>query len=38
MKKSQSQKVLTKNSEEPLIKENQELKKKDKNLEKKNKK
>ena len=28
MKKSQSQKVLTKNYEEPLLKENQELKKK----------
>ena len=36
MKKSQSQKDLTKNSEEPLLKENQELKKKVKNLEKEN--
>ena len=36
MKKSQSQKVLTKNSEETLLKENQELKKKVKNLEKEN--
>lgn len=36
MKKSQSQKVLSKNSEEPLLKENQKLKKEVKILEKEN--